>query len=235
VSIARATILLIDDDQATAREVHAVLAGEGYRVDQMPPGLPAIRHMLKAEPDLVILGINGPDGEWQFCRQLLTFLDRPLFLLLASADEVQRAKGLDLGADDCMVKPVLTIEFVARVRALLRRWSGEVPPLQRSLFVDGDLKVDLTRREVRLNNEPVALTKRQFKVLSCLIRHLEETVPSETLLREVWGQDRTVGDDVLKQYIYRLRQKLEPDPHQHQRIVATRGEGYRLERLAAAE
>jgi two-component system, OmpR family, KDP operon response regulator KdpE len=235
VPTAKASILLIDDDQATAKDMHSVLAGEGYRVDEMPPGLPAIRQMLKEEPDLVILGINRPDGEWQFCRQLLTFLDRPLFLLLASANEVHRAKGLDLGADDCMVKPVLTVEFVARVRALLRRWSGEVPPLQRSLFVDGDLRVDLTRREVRLNNEPVALTKRQFKVLSCLIRHLEETVPSETLLREVWGQDRTVCNDVLKQYIYQLRQKLEPDPHRHQRIVVRRGEGYRLKRLAATD
>jgi DNA-binding response OmpR family regulator len=227
------TVLLIDDDLATVKDVHSVLAREGYRVDHVLPGVPAIRHMLVDEPDLVILSINRPDGEWKFCRQLVTFLDRPLFLLLSSGNELDRVKGLELGADDCMVKPVLTVEFVARVRALLRRWLAVDTRLQRRLFVDGDLRVDLTRREVRLNSEPVKLTAKQFEVLCCLIRHLEEVVPHETLMLEVWGPDRTVCDDILKQYIHQLRRKLEPDPHRPKRIVTWRGEGYTLRRLAA--
>jgi DNA-binding response OmpR family regulator len=226
------TILLIEDDLATIRDVYPVLGREGYRVDHVLPGLSAIRKVLVDEPDLVILGIQKSAREWDFCRQLVTFLDRPLFLLLSSANELDRAKGLELGADDCMAKPVLTVEFVARVRALLRRGSSESSGRQRSFFVDGDLVVDLTQREVRLNGEPVALSAKQFCILACLVRYVEDVVSLETILLEVWGPNHKASGYNLKPHIHHLRQKLEPDPHRPRRIVTQRGEGYMLRRIA---
>ena len=227
------TILLIDDDLATVRDVHPVLVREGYRVNHILLGLPAIRRMLVEQPDLVILGIHELNGEWEFCRQLVAFLDGPLLLLLSSANELDRAKGLELGADDCMTKPVPTVEFVARVRALLRRGSPEGSRRPWSFFMDGDLVVDLTHREVWLHGERIALYAKEFRILSCLIRHVDHVVPHETLLLEVWGPDREVSGYNLKPHIHHLRQKLEPDPHRPQRIVIKRGEGYMLRRIAA--
>jgi DNA-binding response OmpR family regulator len=120
-----AHILLIDDDKALVQNLLPVMAHLGYRVDQMAFGLDAIRKMLIDEPDVVILGVDPPQAGWQFCHQLLTFLQGPsLLLLLSTADEQDRVKGLGLGADDCMVKPVSTGELVARVETLLRRRAG---------------------------------------------------------------------------------------------------------------
>jgi two-component system KDP operon response regulator KdpE len=226
-------ILLIDDDLATVRDLHPVLVREGYWVDHILPGLSAIRKMLVDQPDLVILGIHKPNGEWEFCRQLVAFLDGSLLLLLSSANELERAKGLELGADDCMTKPVLTVEFVARVRALLRRRSREGSQPRRSFFVDGDLVVDLTRREVRLNDEPLVLSAKEFRILACLVRHVGHIVSHETLLLEVWGPDRKASGYNLKPHIHHLRRKLEADPHRPRRIVTQRGEGYMLRRVTA--
>jgi two-component system KDP operon response regulator KdpE len=103
--------------------------------------------------------------------------------------------------------------------------------LRRSLFVDGDLVIDLTRREVQVNGEPVALTAKQFRILACLVRHLEDVVSHKTLLLEAWGPDCSVSRQALTKYIRYLRQKLEPIPRRPQRIITERGEGYMLRRL----
>ena len=227
-----ASILLIDEDLPTVKELQPVLAREGYRIDHDLPGLVAIRRILVQQPDLVICGISGPDEGWRFCRRLLTFLDAPLLLLTSPEDVMGRAMGLDLGADDCMTKPVLTVEFVARVRALLRRDTSDFARRQRSYFEDGDLVVDLTRHEVRLRDEPVALTATEFRVLCCLVQHRGEVVPHQLLLTQVWGAGHHASADTIKQYIHHLRQKLEPEPSQPRRIVTRRGEGYMLQRLA---
>ena len=228
-----ANVLLIDDDLATVKEMQPVLAREGYRVDHTLPGMLAIRRILVEQPDLVILGIIGPDDGWQFCRRLLTFLDKPLFLLLAPGEVLGCVKGLELGADDCMTKPVLVVEFVARVRALLRRDASDFSRRQRSFLADGDLVVDLTRREVRWNDEPVALTSLEFRLLACLVRYEGEVLPQERLLSLVWGPECEDPSGTLKQHIYHLRQKLETDPSRPRRIVTRWGEGYMFQRLPA--
>ena len=227
-----ASVLLIDNDQSTIEEVRPVVAGEGCRVDHALPGVLAIRRILVEEPDLVILGINRPDEGWEFCRRLLTFLDKPLLLLISSRDSTGCVKGLDLGADDCMTKPVVMLEFVARVRALLRRDASDFRRRQRSFIVDDDLVVDLTRREVRLKDEPVLLTPLEFRLLSCLLRYEGEVIPQERLLSLVWGPECENPSGTVKQHIHHLRRKLETDPSQPRRIVTRRGEGYMLQRLA---
>jgi len=205
---------------------------EGFHLEHIVPGLDAIRKMLVEQPDLVILGINGGEHDWQFCRRLLTFLDRPLFLLLSSKNELDRVKALELGADDCMAKPILTLELIARIRGLLRRTHSLIARTEQSYFVDGDMIVDLTRREVWRNDEPVSLTPTEFRFLSCFVTNPEQVLSHERLMMNVWGTDQAGTRNSIKLYIYQLRQKLEPDPAQPQRIVTRRGEGYMFKRIA---
>ncbi len=228
-----AYILLIDDDLETIQGIQPVLAHEGYQVDHALPGPLALRTALLEEPDLVILGIRSHDREWQFFRRLVSVLDCPLFLLLSNASEPDRVKGLDLGADDCMVKPASLVELVARVRVLLRRDNSGLSWRKRSYFVDGDLAVDLTRRLAQLNNEPVALTAIEFRILSCLVACVGAVVPHERLVAQVWGPGYAGSHSFVKQHIHQLRRKLEPDPSHPRRIVTRRGEGYMLRRIAA--
>jgi two-component system, OmpR family, KDP operon response regulator KdpE len=229
-----ATILLIEHDLATIKDIQPVLVQEGYSVEHVLPGPLALRATLSQKPDLVILGLQPQESEWQFCRRLLSVLDCPLFLLLSNGHELDRVKGLDLGANDCMAKPVLLIELVARVRALLRRNASSSSWRQRSYFKDGDLIVDLTRRQVQISDKPVALTAMEFRILSCLVSHAGEAVSHEQLLAQVWGPEHGGSHNVLKQHIHHLRRKLEPDPNHPLRIVTQRGEGYMLRRSAAA-
>jgi DNA-binding response OmpR family regulator len=226
------SVLLIDDDPMMVKQLESAFTQEGFHVDDTPPGLDAIRTMLIHQPDLVVLGMNSQDKDWQFCHRLLTFLDRPLLLLLSTANHLDRVRGLELGADDCMIKPVFTIEVLARARALLRRSEFQISRSQRSYFVDEDLVVDLTRREVWLNGQPVALTPTEFRFLSCFVEHVGEVLSHERLATRVWGPDHTNATDIIKLYVHQLRQKLEPDPDQPRRIVTRRGEGYVLRPLA---
>ena len=228
-----ALILLIDDDLAAVQVAQPLLLHEGYQVVHALPGPLALRKALLEEPDLVILGIRPHDREWQFFRRLVSVLDSPLFLLVSNASEQDRVKGLDWGADDCMAKPVSPIELAARVRVLLRRDNSSVSRRTRSYFVDGDLTVDLTRRLAQRDNEPLALTSIEFRILSCLVRSVEHVVPYDRLVVEVWGPAYHGSHGFVKQHIYQLRRKLEQDPGHPRRIVTRRGEGYMLRRIAA--
>jgi DNA-binding response OmpR family regulator len=230
-----AHILVIDDDAAAVQELLPALVGEGFQVEYVSPGLNAIRSLLVDQPDLVILGLAGTEAGWQFCRRLLTFLDAPLLLLLSTDNELDLVKGLELGADDCMRRPVLSLELVARVRALLRRNDTRPSWRGRSYFVDQGLVIDLTRREVWLDERPVALTPTEFRFLSCLTAHVGEVLSHERLMLHVWGTECAGWRDAIKLYIHHLRRKLEQDPSQPQRIVTRRGRGYVFQRLAPAE
>jgi len=227
------SILLIDKDRATHNSLQPVLIQDGYAVTQAQPGVDAIRKMLVEEPDLVILGIESQEKDWQFCSRLLSFLDRPLLLLLSTRNRLDRVKALEMGADDCMIKPILLAELTARARALIRRSTNQNHRQRRSYFVDGDLVIDLTRREVRLNDEPISLTPTEFRVLSCFTNHVGEVLPHDRILTHVWGPDYLGSRDILKLYVHNLRQKLESNPKQPQRILTRRGEGYLFTRLPA--
>jgi DNA-binding response OmpR family regulator len=224
-------ILIICEEQAAMPECRPELIHEGFQVDQVAPGLDAIRRILTDSPDLVILGMKPREEAWQFCRQLLTFSDKPLLVLLSGNDRLDRTKGLELGADDCMIKPILQVELIARVRALLRRNAAGAYRTRQSFFEDGDLVIDLGRREVRLDGRPVRLTPTELRFLWCLVMHAGEVLSHERLSTQVWGAADINAKGSIKLYVHQLRQKLEPDPRHPQRIVTRRGEGYMFQRL----
>ena len=227
-----ASILLIDKDVATDKKLQPAFAREGFYLVHVAPGLDAIRTMLVDEPDLVILGLGPQEKDWEFCRRLLAFLDRPLLLLLSTANKLDRVKGLEVGADDCMIKPVLIEEVIARARVLLRRSPYRDRRSKRSYFVDESLVVDLTRREVWLDGQPVRLTPTEFRLLSCFTEHVDQVISHERLVNYVWGPDVAGARDSVKLYVHQLRKKLEPDRNRPQRIVTRRGEGYIFRALA---
>lgn len=228
-----ARVLWLDDDLVDSRRTVPILEREGYGVELAPLGREALRRLLVQDHDLVILGIPAREDQWQFCSRLLALTGAPLLLLLATGDDRDRARALDLGADDCLLKPPSPVELVARIRALLRRGLSPAERRQRSFFVDGDLAVDLARREVRVGDRPVALSRTEFQILTCLVRHADEVVSQEQLVTQVWGPREPSAQSSLKQHIHFLRKKLELDPAHPQRIVTCWGEGYLLRRAAA--
>jgi len=221
-----ATILLIDRDSSVDRKLQPAFSREGYSLEYVAPGLDAIRAMLVGEPDMVILGLGPQETDWEFCRRLLAFLDKPLLLLLSTDNKLDRVKGLEFGADDCMIKPCLTEEVIARARVLLRRSAHQANRSNRSYFVDGNLVIDLTRREVWLDEEPVRLTPIEFRFLSCFTEHAGQVLSHDRLVNYVWGPECTGARDSVKLYVHQLRKKLEPDRDRPQRILTRRGEGY---------
>jgi DNA-binding response OmpR family regulator len=228
-------ILLIDRDASAIEHVKPVLERDGYRVTDAVPSPAAIRKTLSSDLRLVLLGMNSQEEDWHFCRRLLTYLEVPLVLLLASDDELDRARALDLGADDCMLKPVALVELIARVRAVLRWSKGTSPRRQYGYFVDGELVVDLTRREVRIDDEPVALTPTEFQLLAHFIRHTGEVLSPDWLLQQMWSANPQRRSSCIKQHVYHLRQKLEPDPTQPRRLVTQWGKGYVFQAAAVEQ
>jgi DNA-binding response OmpR family regulator len=230
-----AEILVIDRDTATIDRVKPVLEREGYGVNHAVPGPAAIRKTMSTDLRLVLLGIEPKEEDWQFCRRLLAYLEIPLILLLDGDDELDRARALELGADDCLPRAGELVELIARVHAMLR-WSRSAKPRRpHSFFVDGDLVVDLTRREVRLDDEPVALTPTEFQLLAHFIRHAGEVLTVDWLARQVRGANQENGASCIKQHIYHLRQKLEPEPDRPQRLVTRWGQGYMFQAVAAEQ
>ena len=226
---------MIDNDEAAVHALRPALVEEGFQVAHQRVSLNAIRSLLLDQPDIVVLGITPVEADWQFCRRLLTFLDVPLLLLLSKDNDLDLVRGLELGADDCVRKPIMAAELVARARALLRRSASRPSWRGRSYFVDQGLVVDLTRGEVWLDERPVALTPTEFKFLSCLTANVGEVLSHERLMLHVWGSECPGWRDAIKLYIHHLRQKLERDPSRPQRIVTRRGRGYVLQRLAQGE
>src|SRR5687768_9213630 len=217
-------VLIVEDDAEIADVLRRSLRNEGYEVQTAGDGPAALASAADFVPDLVVLdlGLPGMDG-LEVCASLRAEGDVPILILTARAETEDRVAGLDSGADDYLVKPFERQEFLARVRALLRRR----PPRGSAQLTVGDLRLNPDTREVRRDQRPVELTKREFELLEYLMRNERLVISRERLLEEVWGYDPMDSTNTIDVFISNLRRKLEEGGES--RVLHTkRGAGYVL-------
>ena len=222
------TILLIDDD-ATLRELLGRhLEAAGYQVAAAPDGQTGLQIAAQAPPDLVVLDVMMPglDG-WHVCERLHALAPLPIILLTAKSEEIDKLRGFRLGVDDYVSKPFSFAELVARVGAVLARAGHSAPPSHS--LTSGDLTIDFDQRRVTAAGQPVELTPTEYHLLETLARHAHRTVPTETLLANVWGPAYAGEAEHIKHYIWTLRKKIEADPGDPRHLLTERGFGYRFE------
>lgn len=227
-------VLLVEDEVAIADTLVFALNGDGYSARHVVLGAEALQLLRGGGFDLVILDVGLPDMTgFEALRQLRQFSQVPVMFLTARGGEIDRVVGLEIGADDYVVKPFSVRELAARVRALLRR-VAEVAALRAQVAAQGQpaipgLSVDPARRRASLNGVPLELRPREFELLALLARHPGQVFSREALLRQVWGHDSFVDARTVDVHIRRLRASLAAvDPAAAERIQTERGVGYRL-------
>lgn len=237
MSTERTTILVVEDDATLAEAVKYNLEKEGYRVVVAQDGEAGLELARSEDPDLIVLDILLPklDG-LEVCRILRKETSLPILMLTAKAEEVDKVVGLEMGADDYLTKPFSLREFLARVKAMLRRTDmgapagagGEDVPSS-PVIRAGDLELDSDRHEVRVRNERVGLSPKEFELLSFLAKNKRRAFGREYLLERVWGYDYAGDTRTVDVHIHWLRNKVETDPAHPEHIVTVRGVGYKFE------
>jgi DNA-binding response OmpR family regulator len=227
------TILIVEDDESIRIGLREALRAEGYRVLLAADGEEGLRRGLTEDPDLVVLDVMMPklDGFEVLRRLRADGVDTPVLMLTARGLEADRVKGLDLGADDYVMKPFALEELRARIRSRLRAWDRERGLATPGALRFGDVVVDFAARTATRAGVSVHLTPREFELLAFFAERPGRAVSRVELLRGVWGDDDVVSR-VIDTAILGLRKKVERDPAHPLHIVSVRGLGYRFERVA---
>jgi DNA-binding response OmpR family regulator len=222
-------ILIVDDEPRYVRLMEANLLTEGYQVIPAYSGQEALNLVTTQKPELIILDIMMPviDG-FTVCERIREFSNVPIIIVTAKGEERDRVRGLDLGADDYIVKPFSATELLARVRAVLRRAQKTDMMLQPSVFTHGNLRIDFARAEVFRDDRMVFLSATEYRLLLQMAQNIGRVIPSEKLLQDVWGVEYAEDKEILWVSISRLRQKLETDPRDPKHIVTRSGLGYTI-------
>jgi DNA-binding response OmpR family regulator len=227
-------ILIVEDERAVARGLEYGLSSEGFVVLLAETGRQALDMARKKDPHLILLDLRLPDiGGFDVCRQLRAEGRRmPILMLTARDEEVDKVLGLELGADDYVVKPFSLRELISRIRALLRRAYGELAVAAKGERVAfGEVEVDLERLLVCRQGRLVELTPTEFRLLRYLVTHSNRPLSREALIEAVWGYDSSIGSlRTVDVHMRHLRKKLEEDPSSPRWLVTVRGVGYKFER-----
>jgi len=223
-----ATILVVDDQRNIRNLLRMYLEQDGFTVEEVADGEAALSRLERAPaPDLVILDLMlpGVDG-WEICRRMRAAerRDLPILMLTARDDDVDKIIGLELGADDYVTKPFNPREVVARVKAILRRSTGDQPTKPQALAL-GDLEIDPRRREVRVDGTVVQMRRKEFDLLHTLAQQPRIVLSREQLLEQVWGYDYYGETRTVDVHISALRKKLAESAVEIETVI---GVGYRL-------
>lgn len=222
-----ASILIVEDDETLRDTIALNLRSEGYEVYTAGDGETGLEEARGYAPDLVILDVMLPELDGlTVCRVLRKESQVPIILLTARGMETDKIIGLESGADDYIVKPFSLGEFLARVRAALRRGSRAESGMEVRL---GDLRLDLIARRVYRGQEELQLAPREFELLAILMRNPGAVLSRETLLTRVWGSDFVGDPRTVDVHVRWLREKIESDPSRPEYIQTVRGMGYRFE------
>ncbi len=231
----RRKILVIDDDQSFLEALKQAFLSDEYELMTAHCGRDGLQQALAFHPDLVILDVMMPEMDgWEVCRRLREFTNIPLIFLTAKEGEGNIVKGLVMGGDDYLQKPVRVAELRARVEALLRRAESGRPTFHAANYDDGELYVDLTQARALLRGRPVDLTPQEYRVLAILAQNAGQVVTHRELLRRAWGPDFSNMESYIHLYICYLRSKLEDNPAEPRRIITKRGAGYMLRKPGSA-
>jgi two-component system, OmpR family, KDP operon response regulator KdpE len=221
-------VLLVEDEPRIRRFVRLALESQGCVVAEAETAAAGLDAAGKTRPDLLILDLGLPDRDGlELIRDLRAWATMPILVLSARSLESDKVAALDMGADDYLSKPFGVEELLARVRAMLRRRRRDEATTRVQLS-DGAVEVDLTRRTITRNAEPVHLTPIEFRLLATLITHDNRVLTHRQLLREVWGEGHSDRGHYLRIYIGRLRHKLETDPTLPRHLLTETGVGYRF-------
>lgn len=224
-------ILVVDDEKAIADIIRFNLEKEGYVVETAYDGEEGIDKVHKWQPELVVLDIMMPkkDG-FQVLKEIRASYNFPVLMLTAKEEEVDKVLGLELGADDYIVKPFSMRELIARVKANLRRIDYSNSQINGDIVISGELTIDLNKYEVRKNNQILELTLREFELLKFLASKAEQVFSREQLLEEVWGYEYYGDIRTVDVTVRRLREKIEDDSGEFKYILTKRGVGYYFRR-----
>jgi DNA-binding response OmpR family regulator len=225
--VAEHSILVVDDEPKYVYIIKLNLEARGFRIIVGRDGEEAVNLAASDQPDLIILDIMMPGlNGFEACRQIRQFSPVPIIMLTAKAEESAKIKGLDVGADDYITKPFSIDELLARVRANLRRVELSKQPALESNFQAGELQIDRSQQRVSIGDREVNLTATEYRLLNELVNESGRVLVPEYLLTTVWGPGYEGDESVLRQAMYRLRQKLEPNPKEPQYLLSKRGLGY---------
>ncbi|HFC08525.1 MAG TPA: response regulator transcription factor [Chloroflexi bacterium] len=223
-------ILVIDDEPEIRRAVRLTITLQEptWEVVEAPSGRAGLARLSEEDFDLVLLDLMMPEmSGYEVLEQIRLFSDVPVIILTVRDDELDKVHGLELGADDYIVKPFGHLELLARIRSLFRRIEGTTQAYEKP-FVSGDLRIDYNTRTVTLKGKPVSLTRTEYRLLEILARNAGKIVPTRTLTAKIWGPLAEDNPEYLKVYIHRLRAKLGDDPRSPLYLHTERGVGYWL-------
>ena len=227
-------ILIVEDDRAVGRSLEFALQGEGFAVNWAMTGQQALELVYSQPPQIILLDIRLPDiNGFDICRQLRSAgMRQPILMLTARDEEMDRVLGLELGADDYIVKPYSLREVISRVRAHLRRAYGEfAAPLHDARLSFGSIELDLDGMQVFRNGARIDLTPIEFKLLRYLATNANLALTRDQIITAVWGYDGEVySDRTVDAHIRHLREKLEDDPANPRWLLTVRGHGYKFAR-----
>ena len=222
-------ILIVEDEPSIAEVVEIYLRRAGYQVQAVRDGNAALKLLEQHLPALILLDVMlpGVDG-FSILGWLRDHSDVPVIVITARREEAERIAGLELGADDYVVKPFSPQELVSRVRAVLRRTYREKNNAEKPL-THGDLSINPQTRQVALAGQQITLTSREFDLLWLLMRHPRQVFTREQLLERVWGITEYIDPGTVTVHLRRLREKIEQDASQPTRLVTVWGVGYKFE------
>jgi two-component system KDP operon response regulator KdpE len=228
-------VLVVEDEPQVRRFLRPALEGQGYRVVEAATAREAIVLASTHNPDCVLLDLGLPDGEGvDVTRRLREWSAMPIIVVSARGQEADKVAALDAGADDYLTKPFGISELLARLRVAQRHAARFRDDAPEPVFEAEGLRVDLGRREVTRDGEPVHLTPLEYKLLATLVQHYGKVLTHRQLLKEVWGPSAVSETQYLRVYMAQLRHKIEKDPARPALLMTETGVGYRLRASASA-
>ncbi|MEY3093892.1 MAG: hypothetical protein RLZZ317_395, partial [Actinomycetota bacterium] len=221
-------ILVVEDEASFSEALEFLLGKEGFSVVTADTGTDALKKFEQGGIDLVLLDLMIPEvSGTEVCRQIRAKSRVPIIMLTAKDSEVDKVVGLEIGADDYVTKPYSSRELVARIRAVLRRNSGDSIDSESGLMTVGPVRMDVDRHQVAVNGNPVSLPLKEFELLEFLMRNAGRVLTRMQLIDRVWGSDYVGDTKTLDVHIKRLRAKIETDPANPTLIQTVRGLGYK--------